>query len=156
MKEPNDETPDRDPNGRWLPGQSANAETKWGPKNPPPKSPGRPKRDAWVGALESRLEDPRIAQALADQLLKVALKGGEKASLSAIGMIQDRVGGPVKQQIQAEFTSEARKIFVVGSPSEVPSLPKGVLAIERLRHEAEKQAEIHRRTHEPQDPERRL
>ena len=33
MNEPNDETPDRDPNGRWLPGQSANSATKWGPGN---------------------------------------------------------------------------------------------------------------------------
>ena len=52
------ESTERDTRGRWLPGQSANPATKWGPDNPPPKSPGRPKRDAWVTELEERLEDP--------------------------------------------------------------------------------------------------
>jgi hypothetical protein len=81
---------DRDARGRWQPGQSANPDTQWGPNNPPAKSPGRPKKDAWIQELEGRLEDPRIRQALADKLLKTALKGSERASLQAISLIQVR------------------------------------------------------------------
>ena len=78
MSEPSDEKPDRDPKGRWLPGQSGNSSTRWSDDSPPPRSPGRPRKDAWIAQLEERLDDPRMRQALADQLLKVALKGGEK------------------------------------------------------------------------------
>ena len=94
---------ERDAQGRWRPGKSANPATQWGPDNPPPTSPGRPRRDAWLAELEERLEDPRIRRALADRLLKVALKGSEKASLAAIAMVQDRVGGPVIQRVSAEM-----------------------------------------------------
>ena len=98
---------ERDARGRWLPGQSANPPTQWGPGNPPAKSPGRPKKDAWLGELEGRLEDPRVRQALADRLLRTALKGGERASLQALSLIQDRVGGPVVKKISAEMDVEA-------------------------------------------------
>ena len=92
----------RDARGRWLPGQSANPERQWSAANPPPKSPGRPKRDAWVAELQERLKDPRMRQALADRLLKTALKGSERASLQALNLIQDRVGGPVVRRLEAE------------------------------------------------------
>ncbi len=92
----------RDSKGRWVPGKSANPATQWGPNNPPPKSPGRPRKDAWVEELEDRLDDPRIRQALADKLLRTALKGGERASLQAINLIQDRIGGPVVRRVDAE------------------------------------------------------
>ena len=96
------ESSKRDAQGRWLPGQSANPTTQWGPGNPPAKSPGRPKKDAWLCELEERLKDPRLRQALAGRLLRIALKGGEKASLQAIGLIQDRVGGQMVRRVTAE------------------------------------------------------
>lgn len=96
---------ERDAQGRWLPGSSANPETQWSPDNPPPKSPGRPRRDAWIAELQERLKDPRMRQALADKLLKTALKGSERASLRAIDLIQDRVGGPVVRRVEADIES---------------------------------------------------
>ncbi len=111
---------------------------------PPPKSPGRPPRDAWLKELEQRLEDPRMRQALADKLLKIALKGGERASLQAIDMIQSRVGGPVTQRIEAEVVSEQRRILIVGGVDEVPPLPDEILQLERLRGEAEERALVNR------------
>ena len=101
------EQTERDARGRWLPGQSANPTTQWGPDNPPAKSPGRPKRDAWLGELEERLKDSRVRQALADKLLRTALKGGEKASLQALSLIQDRVGGPVVRRFTTEVDVNA-------------------------------------------------
>lgn len=96
------EKAERDERGRWLPGRSASPATQWGPGRPPAKSPGRPKKDAWLAELETRLKDPRLRQALADRLLRTALKGGEKASLQAIGLIQDRVGGQMVRRVTAE------------------------------------------------------
>lgn len=103
---------ERDASGRWLPGESANPATQWGPDNPPAKSPGRPKKDAWLAELETRLEDPRLRQALADKLLKTALKGSERASLRAINLIQDRVGGPIVRRVSAEMDIEGGVLVV--------------------------------------------
>ena len=110
----------RDSMGRWVPGKSANPATQWGPNNPPPKSPGRPRKDAWVEELVGRLDDPRIRQALADKLLRTALKGGERASLQAINLIQDRIGGPVVRRVDAEVTGGGGVLVVPGlhSPQE--------------------------------------
>ena len=94
--------PKRDKSGRWLPGKSANEATKWGPDNPSPKSPGRPKRDAWLGELEERLKDSRLREALAARVLHIALKGGERTALRALDMVQSRIGGPVVARISAE------------------------------------------------------
>ena len=102
----------RDARGRWLPGRSANPTTQWGPDRPPAKSPGRPKRDAWLAEMEERLKDPRIRQALADRLLTMALKGGERTALRAIDLIQDRVGGPVVRRISAEMDVDAGVLVV--------------------------------------------
>ncbi len=136
---------DRDSEGRWQPGESANPETQWGPDNPPPKSPGRPKKDAWLGALEAMLaKDDRMSEALAGRLMKIALKGRDSDALRALELIQTRIGGPVKQVVEAEVKSECRRILICGGIEEVPSLPEEVLAIERAREEAENRAQIHR------------
>ncbi len=134
-------TEGRTPDGRFAPGNQLG--TPFGPDNPPPKSPGRPPKDAWLHELEQRLEDPRMRQALADKLLKIALKGGERAFLQAIDMIQSRVGGPVTQRIEAEVVSE-RRILIVGGVDEVPPLPEQILELERLRGEAEEEAQVNR------------
>ena len=139
-----DQTPERDARGRWR--ESGSPETRWGPGNPPPKSPGRPKKDAWVHELEHRLQDDRMRQAIADRLLKVALTGGEKAALTAIQMVQDRVGGPVTKHIEAEFRTEQRRILIVGTPDKPPAMPEGVQEIERLRAAAEDRAQTNRKT----------
>ena len=136
--------PERDAKGRWQPGQSGSPETKWGRDNPPPTSPGRPRKDAWIGELEHRLEDERIRQAMADRLVKMALKGSERAALQAINLIQDRIGGPVTKHIEADVRTEQRRIVIVGRPAEVPAMPDGVQEIERLRAEAEEQAQFNR------------
>jgi len=103
----------RDQQGRFLPERSGNPETQWSRDNPPPKSPGRPKRSAWVKDLEKRLADePRLGQALADRVLKIALKGKDSDALRAIQEIEDRTGGPLKlkvdglteEEIQAKLT----------------------------------------------------
>ena len=47
----------------------------------------------------------------------------------------------MKQQIQAEFRSEQRKIVIMGSPSTPPSMPPGVQRIEELRREVEERSE---------------
>ena len=108
---------ERDARGRWLPGRSANPETQWSKDNPPPKSPGRPRRDAWVAELQERLKDPRMRQALADRLLKTALKGSERASLQAINLIQDRVGGPVVRRVEAEVEGRGGVLVAPASMS---------------------------------------
>jgi hypothetical protein len=91
----------RRPDGRFAPGNTLGI--PFGPDNPPPKSPGRPRKDAWVKELEARLEEkPELRQALADVLLKTALKGSERARLRALDMIEDRVGGPVLHRVGAE------------------------------------------------------
>lgn len=105
--------PKRDAKGRWMPGHCGNPATMWGPDCPPPKSPGRPPKDAWVRELEERLKDPRVRQALADRLLKTALKGTERASLQAIDLIQDRVGGPVMRGIAAQLDLGLTGVLVV-------------------------------------------
>ena len=97
------ENAERDDRGRWRPGKSGHPDTQWSDDNPPPKSPGRPKKDAWLAELEGRLEDPRVRQALADKLLRTALTGGERASLRAINLIQDRVAGPLSQSLIADI-----------------------------------------------------
>ncbi len=136
---------DRDEQGRWEPGESANPETQWGPDNPPPKSPGRPKRDAWLGPLEAMLrKDERMGEALAGRLVKIALKGRDGDALRALELMQNRLTGPPKQQIEAEVRSEVRQIVVCGSTYPPPALPESVLEIERLRLEAEDRAQIHR------------
>ena len=108
---------DRDERGRWTSGQSANPGTQWGSDNPPPKSPGRPKRDAWVTELQERLKDSRMRQALADRLLKTALKGSERASLQAINLIQDRIGGPVVRRVEAEVEARGGVLVAPGRMS---------------------------------------
>ena len=112
-----EEAADRDSSGKWQPGKSGSPETKWGPSNPPPRSPGRPKKDAWLRELEGRLEDPRIRQALADRLLKVALRGSEKAALTALAMVQDRTGGPVVKRLAAELDTSGCGVLVAPAGS---------------------------------------
>jgi hypothetical protein len=89
----------RDQQGRFLPARSGNPATQWGPGNPPPRSPGRPKRSAWVKELESRLENGNVRQALADKLLKIALKGSDASALRAIQEIEDRTGQPIAARV---------------------------------------------------------
>lgn len=87
--------------GRFAPGNTLGI--PFGPDNPPPKSPGRPRKDAWIKELEARLEEkPELRQALADVLLKTALKGSERARLRALDMIEDRVGGPVLRRVETD------------------------------------------------------
>jgi hypothetical protein len=129
---------DRDEQGRWQPGESASPATQWGPENPPPKSPGRPRKDAWLGALEAMLaKDERVPEALAARLMKIALKGRDADALKALELMQNRIAGPPKQQIEAEVHSHVRKIIVVGTNPTPPSLPAEVLEIERRREQAE-------------------
>jgi hypothetical protein len=88
----------REPDGRFAPGNTLGI--PFGPDNPPPKSPGRPPKGAWVRQLEQRLRsDPRISQALADRLLRIALKGRDGEALRAIQEIEDRTGGPLKLRV---------------------------------------------------------
>ena len=55
------ENAERDDRGRWRPGKSGHPDTQWSDDNPPPKSPGRPKKDAWLAELEGRLDlDPAM------------------------------------------------------------------------------------------------
>jgi hypothetical protein len=128
------------PDGRFAPGNSLG--TPFGPDNPPPRSPGRPKKDAWLYELEQRPEDPRMRQAIADRILKIALKGSEKAALQAAQLIQDRVAGPVTQRIEAEVVP--RQIIVMGCVPNPPKLPDAVLAIEQARLDAEERAQVKR------------
>lgn len=130
----------RDADGRFAPGNKLGV--PFGADNPPPRSPGRPKKDAWIAELEQRLEDPRMRQALADRILKIALKGGEKAALQAVQLIQDRVAGPLTQRLEAEIVP--RQIIVVGTKQVAPELPPEVLAIEQARYEAEERVQVNR------------
>lgn len=88
---------DRYSDGRFAPGNRLG--TPFGPDNPPPKSPGRPKKGAWVRELEDRVKDARIRQGLADRLLKIALKGRDGDALKALQEIEDRTGQPVALRI---------------------------------------------------------
>jgi hypothetical protein len=98
----------RQPDGRFAPGNQLGH--LWGPDNPPPKSPGRPRKDAWVKQLEQRLRsDPRISQALADRLIKIALKGRDGESLRAIQEIEDRTGGPLKLRVDGLSEDDIRE-----------------------------------------------
>ena len=107
--------PERDTRGRWKRGKSGSPATKWGPDNLPPKSKGRPKQEAWVAELKERLESrPELRQALADVLLKTALKGSETARLKALGMIADRVDGPVTRKIEADVAVNSGVLVVPG------------------------------------------
>ncbi len=83
-----------------------------------------------------------MRQALADRILKIAPKGGEKAALHAVQLIQDRVAGPVTQRLEAEIVP--REIIVMGSMPVPPKLPDEVLAIEQARYGAEERAQINR------------
>jgi hypothetical protein len=95
----------RNPDGRFAPGNSLGI--PFGPDNPPPKSPGRPRKGAWVKQLEQRLKsEPRIGIALADRLLKIALKGRDGEALRAIQEIEDRTGGPLKLRIDGMSEEE--------------------------------------------------
>jgi hypothetical protein len=141
---------DRDQHGRLLPGHSVGAETRFGTSgNPPPKSPGRPKKDAWVHELEDRLEGrPELRQAIADRLVKVALKGGEQAALKAIAMIQDRVGGPLTHKVEADVTDwreRPRRILLVQTTAEPPAMPAEVRELEEARGAAENSIQEARR-----------
>lgn len=114
---------DRRGDGRFAPGVSGNPETQWGPDNPPPKSPGRPKRDAWVTNLEQMLEtDGRLRDALAARLAKIALKGKDSDALKAIDMIQNRVGGGLIRRVEAEIEVVPHTIQLVDRRREVISL----------------------------------
>ena len=105
---------ERDKQGRFAPGQSGNPDTQWGPDNPPPKSPGRPKKDAWVGNIERMLEtDGRLGDALASRLAKIALQGRDSDALKAIDMIQSRVGGPLPRRVDAEIQMPQHTIELV-------------------------------------------
>jgi hypothetical protein len=89
--------------GRFAPGKSGNPSTQWGAGNPPPRSPGRPKRDAWVGALERMIDaDGRLAEAIAARIAKIALKGKDSDALKAMDMMQDRLGGGLVRKVEAE------------------------------------------------------
>jgi hypothetical protein len=104
----------RDNQGRFLPERSGNPATQWGPERRPPKSPGRPKRSAWVAELEQRLrEEPRLGQALADRVLKIALKGKDADALRAIQEIEDRTGGPLKLKVNGLSESELKARLVI-------------------------------------------
>ena len=98
----------RNPDGRFAPGN--NLGNPWGPDNPPPRSPGRPRKDAWVRNLEQRLRsDERIGTALADRLIKIALKGRDNDALRAIQEVQDRVGGPLKLRVDGMSEDDIRE-----------------------------------------------
>jgi hypothetical protein len=104
---------DRDGRGRLLPGHAIGAQTRFGtPGNPPPKSPGRPKKGAWLRSLEARLAgEPRLGQALADRLLKIALKGPEGPALRAIQEIEDRTGEPIGGRVIGMSDREVTLLF---------------------------------------------
>ncbi len=89
---------DRNRDGRFAPGNRLG--TPFGPDNPPPKSPGRPKKGAWLRELEERVKDPRIRQGLADRLVKIALKGRDADAIKALQEIEDRTGEPVRLRIE--------------------------------------------------------
>lgn len=130
-------TEDRTPDGRFARGNSLG--TPFGPDNPPPRSPGRPRKDAWIAELEQRLEDPRMRQALADRILRIALQGSERAALQAAQLIQDRVGGPVTQRVEAEVDVAERRLIILIDPraeAEEPPMPESVLEIERAEERA--------------------
>ncbi len=128
----------RGPDGRFAPGN--NLGIPFGPDNPPPRSPGRPKKDAWVTELEARLEDPRLRQAIADRLVRIVLKGGDQAAIRAAELIQDRVAGPLTQRIEAAMGP--RQIIIMGQMPEPPQMPERVLALEQAFSEAEDPARI--------------
>ena len=110
--------PERDTRGRWKRGKSGSSATQWGPDNLPPKSKGRPTQEAWVAELKARLESrPELRQALADVLLKTALKGSETARLKALSMIADRVEGPVTRKIEADVAVNSGVLVVPGQAS---------------------------------------
>ncbi len=104
---------DRDNDGRFAPGNRLG--TPFGPHNPPPRSPGRPKKGAWVRELEDRVKDPRIRQGLADRLLKIALKGRDGDALKALHEIEDRTGQPIALRIDglSEEEINARLAFML-------------------------------------------
>jgi hypothetical protein len=123
MAESDDKTagPDRDGRGRFAPGNDAGRSTRWGADNPPPKSPGRPRTDAWVSELKDQLEErPDLRKAIANRLLKIALKGSDQAALKAISVIEDRIGGTVTTRIHAEVGGDHGVLVVPGpmSPNE--------------------------------------
>jgi hypothetical protein len=137
----------RERDGRFAPGRSGNPDTQWGPDNPPPRSPGRPKKDAFVHELEERLEQtPDLRRALADGLIKIALKGSEQARLKALDMIQSRVGGPLKQQVEAtvDHHSQPRRIYIVQTDGTIPEMPEEVLELEEARRRAEDEMQARR------------
>jgi hypothetical protein len=73
------------------------------------ESPGRPRKDAWVLKLEQRLRsDERIGTALADRLIKIALKGRDGDALRAIQEVQDRIGGPLKLRVDGLSEDDIR------------------------------------------------
>ena len=89
---------DRNSDGSFAPGNQLGI--PFGPDNPPPRSPGRPKKGAWLRELEQRIKDERIRQGLADRLLKIALKGRDGDALKALHEIQDRTGEPVALRVE--------------------------------------------------------
>jgi hypothetical protein len=102
----------RDNGGRFAHGNALGK--PFGPNNPPPRSPGRPKKGAWLRELEDRVKDPRIRQGLADRLLKIALKGRDADALKALHEIQDRTGEPIALRIDGMSEEEmAAKLIVL-------------------------------------------
>lgn len=138
-----------DPQG--IAEESRNPDGTFGKGNPyrfdadSPRSPGRPKKDAWVRSLEAQLEaDPKLKEALSRRLLKIALSGRDGDAIKALDLIEDRAGGgPVVKQIELEanVTSEVRNIMIVGAPQQPPALPREVLEIEAQRAAAENAAQ---------------
>jgi hypothetical protein len=140
---------DRDHHGRLLPGHGVGAETRFGtPGNPPPKSPGRPKKDAWVTALERMIErDERLPEAFAARIAKIALRGRDADAWKALDMIQNRTGGPVTQQIEAtvDHSQQPRRIYIVQTDGTIPEFPEEVRELEAARRAVEDQAQTNRR-----------
>ena len=90
------------PNGKFRPGKSGNPATQWGPDNPPPRSPGRPRKNAWLNELEDKLdEDPQLRVRLARRLLDIAESGKDGDALKALEIIENRAGsGPLQNRVE--------------------------------------------------------
>lgn len=84
-------------------GNEIGKEHRFQPGNP--GGPGAPKKDAWVKALEKRLEDENLRDDLANALIELAMSPKSKDRMAALKEIQDRVGGPVVKKVEAEVTA---------------------------------------------------
>jgi len=139
----------REPDGRFAPGQSGNPETQWGPGNPPPRSPGRPKKDAWLGEVERMLdEDGRIPKALASRLVSIALKGNDRDALRALELLQAHTGGPPIKKAEITRVGTVQREIVLVDPSKMrrdpPPWPREVQEINDAEERAKQERDRRR------------